>query len=333
MTSRIIEYYMSFETGENDYENYLAASTRYNKELEYYLNIIQKNEIIDKDTGESSYCTKQQYDEAVAKLTEIIESIQPIEINASFGGGAARKMKLVGFYKMKNMTDMLAYNDRGVYFSQNFFDENLEINNSSMSITETNYVWEDGQKYNGLLISYDKSEKLIRDAVGISGVENKKANDVYYTISNNIAMSVAYVSSMIEVLSTIFLWVGVVLALFSSLLLFNFISVSISNKRKEIGILRAVGARGIDVFKIFFAESGIIVGICLIVSLIGSVLLCGVINNIIMEEVGLAVTLFVFGVASVGILIGIAVLVAVISTFLPVYFAARKKPVESIRAL
>ncbi len=333
MTSRIIEYYMSFETGENDYENYLAASTRYNKELEYYFNIIQKNEIIDKDTGESSYCTKQQYDEAVAKLTEIIESIQPIEINASFGGGAARKMKLVGFYKMKNMTDMLAYNDSGVYFSQNFFDENLEINNSSMSTAETNYVWEDGQKYNGLLISYDKSEKLIRDAIGISGVENKKANDVYYTISNDIALSVSNVSSMIEILSTVFLWVGVVLALFSSLLLFNFISVSISNKRKEIGILRAVGARGIDVFKIFFAESGIIVGICLIISLIGSVLLCGVINKIIMEEVGLAVTLFVFGVASVGILIGIAVLVAFISTFLPVYFAARKKPVESIRAL
>ena len=140
-------------------------------------------------------------------------------------------------------------------------------------------------------------------------------------------------NNLVETLSTVFLWVGIVLALFASLLLFNFISMSISNKKKEIGILRAVGARGIDVFKIFFAESGIIVGICTILSLVGTVILTGVLNSILKTEVGLDVALFVFGGLSVGLMIGVALAVALISTFLPVYFAARKKPVESIRAL
>ena len=115
--------------------------------------------------------------------------------------------------------------------------------------------------------------------------------------------------------------------------MFNFISVSISSKRKEIGILRAVGARGVDVFKIFFSEAGIITGICTVLALIGAFVGCWLINGILKTEVGLDVTLFVFGIASVGMMIGIAVLVAFIATFLPVYFASRKKPVESIRAL
>ena len=125
-------------------------------------------------------------------------------------------------------------------------------------------------------------------------------------------------------------WLG---AVFAALLLFNFISVSITNKKKEIGILRAVGARGADVFKIFFSESGIIVGICLVLSVIGTIIVTAVLNSLLYYELGLFVSLFVFGPLSVLMMVGIAFVVAVLATFLPVYFAAKKKPVESIRAL
>ncbi|MDE5789010.1 MAG: FtsX-like permease family protein, partial [Clostridia bacterium] len=127
--------------------------------------------------------------------------------------------------------------------------------------------------------------------------------------------------------------VGLVFAVFASLLLFNFVSVSISNKRKEIGILRAVGARGVDVFKIFFAESGIIVGICTLLSLVGTVTVCAVLNTVLRTQIGISISLFVFGIVSVVMMIAIALVVAFVATFLPVFFAARKKPVDSIRAL
>lgn len=156
---------------------------------------------------------------------------------------------------------------------------------------------------------------------------------MYYTLENSLYESIETVNMYAELLSKVFLWVGIALAVFSSLLLFNFISVSISNKKKEIGILRAVGARGIDVFKIFFAESGIIVGICTVLALIGSFVACTILNNVLKNSLGLQVTLFVFGIASVGMLIGIALIVTLIATFLPVYFTAKKKPVDSIRAL
>ena len=63
---------------------------------------------------------------------------------------------------------------------------------------------------------------------------------------------------------------GLVLMVFSGLLLFNYINLSISHKQKEMGILRALGARGIDIFKIFGCEGFLIGIINFILSVIGT---------------------------------------------------------------
>ena len=121
------------------------------------------------------------------------------------------------------------------------------------------------------------------------------------------------------------------MAVFSMLLLFNFISVSISYKKKEIGILRAVGARSADVFKIFYSESAIIALICFVLAMVASFITCGVLNSMLASELGASI--FVFGPVSWLLMLGIAVVTSVIATFLPVYGIAKRKPVESIRAL
>jgi len=129
----------------------------------------------------------------------------------------------------------------------------------------------------------------------------------------------------------VFLWVGLVLAIFAALLLSNLISASISNKTKEIGILRAVGARSFDVFKIFFSEAFVITAVCIVASSIGSIMCCIMINGILIALMG--ASLFVFGFVSFIILVAIALVTAVVATYLPVRKAAKRKPVESIRAL
>ncbi len=136
---------------------------------------------------------------------------------------------------------------------------------------------------------------------------------------------------MVDTLSKVFFWVGLVLAVFAALLLSNFISVSISYKKKEIGILRAVGARSLDVFKIFFSESFVITFICVVLSVIGSVACCYLINSVVATMMD--ATLFVFGITSLVVLIAVALVTVIVATFLPVWNAAKKKPVESIRAL
>ncbi len=221
-------------------------------------------------------------------------------------------------------------NNDGVYCSQEFFDSYVIIEANFRE--ETNYVPEPDAIFQELLMPFERDRNAFSALLDKLDVTDP-ATDVSYSLSNRLCSEVASLSQTVEVLSTVFLVAGVVLACFAALLLFNFISVSISNKKKEIGILRAVGARGTDVFKIFFAESGIIVGICTLLALVGSIVLTVVLNNILRTELGLNAVLFVFGVPSILLMLAIAVFVALIATFLPVYFAARKKPVESIRAL
>ena len=120
------------------------------------------------------------------------------------------------------------------------------------------------------------------------------------------------------------------MAVFAVLLLFNFISASVTHKRKEIGILRALGCRSPDVFKIFYAEAGIIAVACFVLAMIASAVLCYVLNNLFAETVG--VVIFIFGPLSWLVLLAISVVTSVLGTFLPVFRIARRRPVDSIRA-
>lgn len=231
------------------------------------------------------------------------------------------------------VTNEYYYNNyNSFYCSQELFDKSGTEENVPYYYEETNYKLENDAQYDYVIIPYDRSERTTRHILGRIEVYDD-ATDIGYIVDNNLYTIVGYTNDTVESLSTVFLWVGLALALFASLLLFNFISLSITNKKKEIGILRAVGARGVDVFKIFFAESCIIVAICIGLAIVGTAVVATALNGVLKADAGLAVSLFVFGPLPILLMILLAAFVAAISTFLPVYFASKKKPVESIRAL
>lgn len=239
---------------------------------------------------------------------------------------------LVGFYYgiMSNQ------NGNSAYFSANDFNSLLTTVNqnsetdSYYSEEVTKYVRPADARYNYIAISCPDSESGLRTLLSGENVVNGE-DDTSFKVHSLISDQLGIVNNMIDTLWQIFLYVGIVLAAFAMLLLFNFISVSISNKKKEIGILRAVGARSTDVFKIFYSESVIITAICFVLAMIASFVVCGILNNTIKGMIGASI--FVFGPLSWLVMLGIAVVTSVIATFLPVYSAAKRKPVESIRAL
>lgn len=195
---------------------------------------------------------------------------------------------------------------------------------------ETNYVIDEDAYIVGALVYNTRNHSDLSKLVD----EYYQANedDSKIIINCSIISSLDMVNELVEVMTVAFLWAGIILAIFATLLLFNFISVSITNKKREIGILRAVGARGLDVFKIFFSESFVIVLICCILALFASNLVCGIINTEM--GVGLSgVQLLVFGPKSIILIIILSIAVSLLSTFLPVYSIAKKKPVDSIRAI
>ena len=193
-----------------------------------------------------------------------------------------------------------------------------------VTVEETDYVVPVDAKYNYLITPTDNSRAQI------SAILDSEEGTVI-GIRSSVYQELQWFLELIEELEKIFLYVGLGVGLLAAFFLLNFISVSISTKKKDIGILRAVGARGSDVFKIFYAESFIIAAICFVLATIGSYVVCMVLNNTMVEVVSMK--LLNFGIINTAIVLGSSLIVSVIATFFPVFFAARKSPVEAIRAL
>ncbi len=193
-----------------------------------------------------------------------------------------------------------------------------------IQVMETSYSVPADAKYNYLITPTDNSQTQITSIFSTEADTEITLNSMVYTELKSFL-------DMIEELEEIFLYVGLGVGVLAAFFLLNFISVSIAAKKKDIGILRAVGARGSDVFKIFYAEAFIIAFICFVLASIGSYILCFFLNQTMAEVVSMK--LLNFGLVNVGLVFGISLVVSVIATFFPVFFAARKSPVEAIRAL
>ncbi len=156
------------------------------------------------------------------------------------------------------------------------------------------------------------------------------SDDVRFTINNSVTYELDIVNEVLNVLSEVFVYIGIGFALFAAIMLSNFIAISITHKKQEIGILRAIGSRSLDVFKIFFAESFVIAMINFVIASVGVGVITAVVNGVLRNEVGFLVTILGFGARQVVLLFAISILVAFIASFIPVKKIASKKPIDAI---
>ncbi|MCD8293826.1 MAG: ATP-binding cassette domain-containing protein [Clostridia bacterium] len=233
-------------------------------------------------------------------------------------------LKVAGYYTGQEMSSI------GLYLSEGMMD-NIRIR-SRTEITLNYSLPDDADFYYIIVPIQHKTSSWLKPIMK----QLEKADEstgVIYSMSNELYSTIEQIDEVMDLLIIIFLIAGIVFAVFAALLMFNFISVSIAGKQKEIGILRAVGAKGGDVFKIFFSEAAIIALICLALALILTGVAVWGVNLYIQAEFLIHVTLIVFSGWCVLMMLAIAVIVAFLGTFFPVYFASKKKPVESIRSL
>ena len=155
--------------------------------------------------------------------------------------------------------------------------------------------------------------------------------DVRYALANSVTFELDVFDEVFKVLGKVFFWIGVGFAIFASIMLANFISSSIAYKKQEIGILRAIGARGSDVFRIFFSESFIIAMINFTLSAIGTGVVTAIINGAIRKHANILVTILNFGIRQVALLFAVSIVVAVLASFFPVWHIAKKRPIDAIR--
>ena len=233
-------------------------------------------------------------------------------------------LQVVGYFEIEGYSHGASYlvaNSFRIQYSE-LYDAEEEYTWKYVEITD--YVEPEDVKYNYIIRLTDNSQEQIAQAL-----ESDPAVSLYLT--NQIYNEMQFFVELISSLQKIFLVAGIVLGIFAGLMLLNFISVSITAKRKDIGILRAVGARGSDVFKIFFAEAFIIAFICFILASVGAYFVCDILNN----SMGAVVNMKLLHFQPVNVLMILLVSfgISIVATYFPVKLAANKSPVESIRAL
>lgn len=158
-----------------------------------------------------------------------------------------------------------------------------------------------------------------------------KDEQVRYSLANPVTFELDGLNEIFETLGRVFFWIGVGFAVFASIMLANFISTSISYKKQEIGILRAIGARGSDVFRIFFSESFIIAMINFVLSAMGTGIVTSIINMFIRTRTNILVTILIFNIRQIALLFVVSILVAALASFFPVWHIAKKRPIDAIR--
>ena len=178
-----------------------------------------------------------------------------------------------------------------------------------------------------------KNSQDIRALVEFSAIDFDPSEEGIetYNLMNPVTFELKTLDTIFKVLKQVFFWVALVFVLFASLLFSNFIATSISYKKEEIGILRAIGSRGNDVFRIFFAESFIIAMINFVLSFIGTLIVCLVVNALIKTSTGMLLTVLNIGIRQALLLLGICLLSAFIACYLPVRKIAAKRPIDAIR--
>ena len=200
-----------------------------------------------------------------------------------------------------------------------------------------------------IIVSTPLKEKLANVATGsyrliVRLPENKSIIRDFYSYcadKNNLGLSLRVsdiTESAIDSLSYIHagptlptvIVAAVVLAFVSSLILMNFIGLSISYGKKEIGILRALGASNSDILSIYFIESLLITMINGSLGYLGSLIGASLINQQVTTYIFVEINLFHFSFVEPLIIFGLSFLFSLIAVSLPIWKNRDKKPIETL---
>ncbi|MFJ8219696.1 ATP-binding cassette domain-containing protein [Bacillus cereus] len=186
--------------------------------------------------------------------------------------------------------------------TQMYLSKNMELKATQLNVTVDNPKNVDGVQA--------KLEAAGFTGTGVGSILNQVTK--YLNIATYVLAGIAGISLLV-----------------SAIMIIVVLYISVVERTKEIGILRAVGARRKDIKRIFFAEAAIL---GLLSGIIGVVIaaIVGLVGNNVMEKVVDAKLINV----SVGYMllgIGISVGISIVAALFPSSKAAKLDPMESLR--
>ena len=155
--------------------------------------------------------------------------------------------------------------------------------------------------------------------------------DDQITYTDYVALLMSSVATIIDVISYVLIAFVSISLVVSSIMIGIITYISVLERTKEIGILRAIGASKKDIARVFNAEALTIGFASGLIGVVFTVLLCLPVNAIIQGLSGIENIAAVLPLTPAIVLVLISMFLTFIAGLLPSRIAAKKDPVEALR--
>ena len=157
----------------------------------------------------------------------------------------------------------------------------------------------------------------------------ESGNEIQY--SDTLGMIMTFVEEMANTMANVLVGFAAISLIVSTIMIAIIIYTSVLERRKEIGVLRSLGARKKDIARVFTAESAIIGSFSGII---------GVILSLVFAAIGNAVLALLVSIKGLMapewwhfvLMFFVSILLAVFAGFIPSHVAARKDPTVALRS-
>lgn len=223
----------------------------------------------------------------------------------------------------------------------------LNINSSSAikytlvgltDLQNTIVVCENGGDVDGTIAEIAKlalfpSNKLICKTSTVDNLQQTIDNltRVGFNYSSQYSEEINKVSNTIGVIRIVFLVSSILTALYAAFFMYVFLTQLIRDRKKDIGVLRAVGASTGDITKVFLLSSAIVTAICYALSVVLTMVASVILNIVMSLKLNIPFQMFNFGVGTFLWLLLICVIVVFVSSILPILLFSKKEPVDVIK--
>lgn len=212
------------------------------------------------------------------------------------------------------------YYDGIMSFSETTYEDNL---------SEMGYIDLDSPSAINLYASTFENKDVIEDAIDSYNKDKDEISQIKYT--DYVGLMMSSITSIINTITYVLIAFVAISLVVSSIMIGVITLISVQERTKEIGILRAIGASKRDVSGMFNAET-IIIGLSSgLLGVLVTYLLCIPINIVVHSLTGINNLSAFLPIPAAIALVAISVALTLFSGLIPSRSAAKKDPVVALR--
>lgn len=214
----------------------------------------------------------------------------------------------------------------------NYYDEMMQFSDSTYedNLKALGDIDLDDPASINLYAATFEDKDVIEDAIADYNEGKEEMAQIQYT--DYVGLMMSSVTKIINTITYVLIAFVAISLIVSSIMIGVITLISVQERTKEIGILRAIGASKRDVSSMFNAETIIIGFTSGLLGIVVTYLLCIPINLLVHHLTGIQNLSAVLPVPAAIILIAISVLLTLIAGFIPSKSAAKKDPVVALRS-